>query len=121
MADETPSQDASTRWIETSRGILRYSELAPLLAQRVLRVQEQIETGAYGAEVLDERLIGKLHQDFCADLVPDWSGKWPAHRTLEGTAGSRWKEQPRDGKLMSDGPVQTQAGLESQPPLEPPS
>lgn len=44
MADATPSPDPSTRWIETSRGILRYSELAPLLAERVLRVQERIET-----------------------------------------------------------------------------
>jgi len=42
MADEAPSAH-STRWLETSRGILRYAELAPLLAERVLRLQERIE------------------------------------------------------------------------------
>lgn len=40
MADQTPSPNASTRWIETSKGVIRYSELAPLLAERVLRIQE---------------------------------------------------------------------------------
>ena len=37
MAEETSRSDASTRWMETTRGILRYTELAPLLAERVLR------------------------------------------------------------------------------------
>jgi CRISPR-associated endonuclease/helicase Cas3 len=63
MADETPSPDASTRWIETSRGILRYTELAPLLAERVLRVQERIETGGYAEAPLDEDLLRALHRD----------------------------------------------------------
>ena len=50
MVDQAPSQDSTTRWIETSRGILSYSQLALLLAERVLRVQEQIESGAYAAD-----------------------------------------------------------------------
>lgn len=54
MADETPSPDSSTRWLETSRGILRYSELAPLLAERVLRIQERIETDGYADRPLNE-------------------------------------------------------------------
>ena len=75
MADQTPSPN-STRWIETARGIIRYSELAPLLAERVLRIQERIESEGYAAAPLDENLIRTLHRDFCADLVPDWAGKW---------------------------------------------
>ena len=66
MADETPSAH-STRWLETSRGILRYSELAPLLAERVLRIQERIEAGDYAIAPLDENLIRTLHRDFCGD------------------------------------------------------
>ena len=31
--------DRATRFIETTRGVLSYSELAPLLAERVLRVE----------------------------------------------------------------------------------
>lgn len=75
MADETPSAH-STRWLETSRGILRYSELAPWLAERVLRLQERIEAGDYAAAPLDENLIRTLHRDFCGDLVPEWAGQW---------------------------------------------
>lgn len=75
MADETPSAH-STRWLETSRGILRYSELAPLLAERVLRLQERIEAGDYATAPLDENLIRTLHRDFCGDLVPEWAGQW---------------------------------------------
>jgi len=74
MADETPSAH-STRWLETSRGILRYSELAPLLAERVLRIQERIEAEHYAAAPLDDTLIRTLHRDFCGDLVPDWAGQ----------------------------------------------
>jgi hypothetical protein len=43
MADQTTRPDAATRWIETSRGVLSYAQLAPLLAERVLRVQQGIE------------------------------------------------------------------------------
>ena len=75
MADEAPSAH-STRWVETSRGILRYSELAPLLAERVLRIQERIEAEDYAASPLDENLIRTLHRDFCGDLVPEWAGNW---------------------------------------------
>jgi CRISPR-associated endonuclease/helicase Cas3 len=76
MADQTPSPNASTRWIETAQGIIRYSELAPLLAERVLRIQERIEAEDYAGLLLDENLIRVLHRDFCGDLVPDWAGKW---------------------------------------------
>ena len=76
MADNTPSSDPSTRWIETNRGVLRYSELAPLLAERVLRIQERIETDAYSDLSLSEDLILRLHRELCEDLFPDLAGKW---------------------------------------------
>ncbi len=84
MADAAPSAH-STRWIETSRGILRYAELAPLLAERVLRIQERIEAGQYAAEPLDESLIRTLHRDFCGDLVPEWAGHWRSMAVCVGT------------------------------------
>jgi CRISPR-associated endonuclease/helicase Cas3 len=90
MADEAPSAH-STRWLETSRGILRYSELAPLLAERVLRSQERIEAGDYTAAPLDENLILTLHRDFCGDLVPDWAGQW---RTIAVQVGQHEPPAP---------------------------
>ena len=91
MADQTPSPNASTRWIETAQGVIRYSELAPLLAERVLRIQERIEAEDYAGSPLDEDLTRVLHRDFCGDLVPDWAGKW---RTIAVRVGSHEPPAP---------------------------
>ena len=57
MADQPSSSHPSTRWIETTQGVLRYGELAPWLAERVLRIQERIEAEAYAAVELDETTL----------------------------------------------------------------
>ncbi len=109
MADATPSPDPSTRWIETSRGILRYTELAPLLAERVLRVQERIETGAYADRPLDDLLIRSLHGDFCGDLVPEWAGRW---RPLAVRVGTHEPPEPhRVPELMRNYTLDLQVRL----------
>lgn len=116
MADAAPSPDPSTRWIETSRGILSYSELAPLLAERVLRVQERIETAAYADRPLDDLLIRSLHGDFCGDLVPDWAGRW---RTVAVRVGTHEPpEPPRVPELMRNYALDFQARLEGETPVE---
>jgi CRISPR-associated endonuclease/helicase Cas3 len=68
--------DRATRFVETTHGILSYTELAPLLADRVTQVEAAILAGEFAAEPLDEWLILELHRRLCADLVPDWAGKW---------------------------------------------
>jgi CRISPR-associated endonuclease/helicase Cas3 len=116
MAGETPSPDASTRWIETSRGVLRYSELAPLLAERVLRAQERIETGGHVGAPLDEELIRTLHRDFCGDLVPDWAGRW---RTVAVRVGAHEPPAPHQvAELMRNYTLDLQARLEGETPPE---
>ncbi len=49
--DEPPSHntrpDRATRFIETTRGILSYSEIAPLLAEQVLIVESRIYRGDF--------------------------------------------------------------------------
>ncbi len=47
--------DRATRFIETARGVLAYSELAPLLAERVLRL-EAVDNADWQpiADLLDE-------------------------------------------------------------------
>ena len=42
MAGETTPPGGATRFIQTTRGLLSYSQLAPLLAERVLRVEAAI-------------------------------------------------------------------------------
>jgi hypothetical protein len=47
MADNSTSPGHATRTVATTRGILTYAQLAPLLAERVLVVEEQIAAGAF--------------------------------------------------------------------------
>ena len=75
----------TTRWIETTRCILSYAEVAPLLAERVLRVQRSIEAEDYARSELDEALLLQMHRDFCGDLVPDWAGEWRTINVRVGT------------------------------------
>jgi CRISPR-associated endonuclease/helicase Cas3 len=80
--DQPPSRDTrpdrATRFIETTLGILSYSELAPLLAERVLRVEARIYGRDFDDRTLDENLLSELHKLICGDLVPEWAGKWRA-------------------------------------------
>lgn len=85
MADESSHTSPSTRRIETARGSLLISELAPLLAERVLRVQEDIESGLFAEQPITEDLIRRLHQGLCADLVPAWAGQWRKMNVHVGT------------------------------------
>jgi CRISPR-associated endonuclease/helicase Cas3 len=83
--------DRATRFVETTHGVLSYTELAPLLADRVTQVEAAILAGQYAAEPLDEWLILELHRRLCADLVPDWAGKW---RDIEVQVGRLTPPQP---------------------------
>ena len=49
MAEDFIQPPHATRFIETTRRILSYSQLAPLLAERVLRVLQDIEDGVFAA------------------------------------------------------------------------
>ncbi len=70
--------DRATRFIETALGTLSYSELAPILAEQVLRVEARIYGRDFEDRNLNEHLLSELHGLICADLVPDWAGKWRA-------------------------------------------
>lgn len=76
MAGEPPSGGSSTRYLETSRGILSYSQLAPLLAERVLRVERLIFADAFAGQVLGTDFLRQLHSQVAGDLVPEWAGLW---------------------------------------------
>lgn len=68
--------DRATRFVETTQGVLSYTELAPLLADRVAVVEASILAGDYEKHSLDEWLLLDLHRRICVDLVPEWAGKW---------------------------------------------
>lgn len=55
---------------------MSYTELAPLLADRVAVVEASILAGDYEKQPLDEWLLLDLHRRICGDLVPEWAGKW---------------------------------------------
>jgi CRISPR-associated endonuclease/helicase Cas3 len=84
MAEGSTQPPHATRFVETTRGILSYAQLAPLLAERVLRVLEDIEDGAFTTRPLDESLLLDLHRNICGDLTPDWAGRFRANEVKVG-------------------------------------
>jgi CRISPR-associated endonuclease/helicase Cas3 len=70
--------ERATRFIETARGVLSYSQLAPLLAERVVAVQADIERGVYSQRPFEESLLIEFHRRIAGDLVPEWAGRWRA-------------------------------------------
>lgn len=76
MAGGTTSPQGSTRFVETTRGVLSFQQLAPLLAERALQIQEDIEEGRVATLPLDETLLQDLHGRLCGDLIPDLAGRW---------------------------------------------
>lgn len=76
MAGETTPPGGATRFIQTTRGLLSYSQLAPLLAERVLGVETAIASGAFASQALGGEVIFRFHADIAGDLVPEWAGRW---------------------------------------------
>lgn len=100
MAGETTPPGGATRFIQTTRGLLSYSQLAPLLAERVLRVETAIATGEFATQLLGEELVLRFHSEIAGDLVPDWAGRW---RDAEVRVGEHHPPPPyRVPVLMRD-------------------
>jgi CRISPR-associated endonuclease/helicase Cas3 len=100
MAGGTTPPHGATRFIETTRGVLSYSQLAPLVAERALVVERAIASGEFAPQTVSAELVCSLHRQLCGDLVPEWSGQWrsgdanvgdhtppPAFRVAELMAG----------------------------------
>ena len=75
----------ATRYIETTLGLLSYSELAPLLGGRVAKLEHAVAWGEFASHPLDETILTEFHARICGDLTPEWAGKW---RSVEVTVGS---------------------------------
>lgn len=97
MAGETTPPGGATRFIETTRGLLSYAQLAPLLAERVLHVESAIASETFAARSLDSDLILHLHSEIARDLVPDWAGRW---RTVEVRVGQHHPPLPNRVPMM---------------------
>jgi CRISPR-associated endonuclease/helicase Cas3 len=76
MAPDTTPPGGATRYLQTSRGLLSYSQLASLLAEQVLRIEREIASGTFAARALSPELILDLHRQIAGGLCPDWAGRW---------------------------------------------
>jgi CRISPR-associated endonuclease/helicase Cas3 len=99
--------DRATRFVETTRGILSYAELAPLLAERVAGVEAELYREVFASHALNESLFLALHARICGDLVPDWAGRW---RPIEVRVGNLQPPLPHEVPLrMRDYALDLQA------------
>ncbi len=102
--------DRATRHVETTLGILSYSELAPLLAERVTRLEAAVQREEFHDHALDESLVREFHRRICGDLTPEWGGAW---RTVEVRVGPLNPPPPHQlPMLMRDYALDLQARWE---------
>jgi CRISPR-associated endonuclease/helicase Cas3 len=100
MAEDSTQPPDATRFIETARGVLSYAQLAPLLAERVLKIQQDIEDELFAGRPLDESLVLDFHREICGDLTPNWAGRF---RDAEVRVGEHHPPPPyRVPQLMRD-------------------
>src|SRR5690349_22501106 len=76
MAPDTTPPSGATRYLQTTRGLLSYTELAPLLAERVFRAEEEIAEGKFASNHNFPVIILDLHSRIAGDLCPEWAGRW---------------------------------------------
>lgn len=93
MADHTTPPGHATRTVQTTRGLLTYAQLAPLLAERVLVVEQQIASAGFTSRSLDADFLRQLHAAIAGDLVPDWAGEW---RTVAVQVGTHEPPPPHE-------------------------
>lgn len=100
MAPDTTPPSGATRYIQTTRGLLSYSQLAPLLAERILRVEREIASRAFADEEMAAELILTFHRQIAGNLCPEWAGRW---RDAEVRVGDHHPPPPyRVPMLMND-------------------
>ena len=76
MAPDTTPPGGATRYIQTSRGLLSYSQLAPLLAEQVLRVERDFAAGTFARRSAFADLVLNFHREIAGELCPYWAGQW---------------------------------------------
>lgn len=84
----------ATRYLETTRGTLSYTELAPLLAEQVQLLEADLSAGTFDARPLDESLLLDLHARIVGGLVPALAGHW---RNVEVSVGRLTPPAPPSG------------------------
>jgi len=85
VGSRTRAPHAATRHLDTTLGVLSYSELAQHFARHVEALQNAIAEGEYDQHALDEAQFLDLHRHLCGDLTPDFAGCW---RTTDAMVGS---------------------------------
>ena len=87
----------ATRYLDTTRGVLSYQQLAPFMAERVGDLEARIVTGEFSGRRLDDKLVRDFHRSICGDLVPDWAGAW---QSIAVVVGEHHPPLPHEVPLM---------------------
>ena len=76
ISEDLERYPSTTRFIESSLGIKSYSELAPYLAQGVVRVMAHLLNQKTDDLKVTPEFICSLHKDAFGELFPSWSGMY---------------------------------------------
>jgi len=76
ISEDLERYPSTTRFIESSLGIKSYSELAPYLAQGVVRVMVHLLNQKPDDLKVTPEFICSLHKDAFGELFPSWAGRY---------------------------------------------
>ncbi|NLP85446.1 Fic family protein [Microbacterium sp. CFH 90308] len=75
MEDEA-SAGSLTRFLETTRGVLSYAEVADIVAEELLGLLDEVAEGDFSARALDADLLRSFHARILAGIIPEIAGAW---------------------------------------------
>ena len=76
MGSPGEDEESSTRYLETSRGVLSYFAVADLVAGHLADLLDQIAEGVFSSRAITAELIQEFHGAILALTVPKMAGKW---------------------------------------------
>lgn len=76
MGSPSEEDQSSTRYLETTRGTLSYSDVADIVAGHLADLLDRIATGEYENLPLDTELVRRFHREILEPIVPAIAGKW---------------------------------------------
>lgn len=95
MGAQGADESSTTRYLETTRGTLSYSQVADIVADHLAVLLDRIALGEFADRPIAAALVQEFHYEILAPIVPAIAGKWrPVDVTVGKHLPPRWYEVP---------------------------
>ena len=99
VAGRAAAADRAENRDPASIGVLGYTQLAPLLAEHVTRLEAAVLAEEFASRTLNESLVTEFHARIRGGLTSKWAGKWREMEVTVGPLTPPAQHPPQDGEL----------------------